>query len=365
MKTDNTEVRRIIVNKLVNSGINITPHLLDFILALDNPIHKVSLLIKDSSFIAGFKSHLTEKILTQISNEEIIKAMKRNLIKKETSIDGKPSGIEPKPKVPGKSLVYQENYSKTTRVLNKSTDIFSKRMNNIENKTQSPSPTIPIQTPIISKINQKSKINIIGGTKSTLTFNPIAKEYEFQFGILKDPTGKLYTNGDYQDFYELTLDKYNRLRTLMKKRTEVHNADNINNILRLSSRVEVSVIALVSKIRKTKNGNMFMTLEDLTGLISVLIRKDSENQNNTKIAERTLSDQMVYIEGTYTPGDKGRPGIIYGNYITKIDIPRDYNTNKSNEPLSIALITSVPSNMFPFVNLPLIVSSIRPTLRMA
>ncbi|MHA2048105.1 MAG: DNA-directed DNA polymerase II small subunit [Promethearchaeota archaeon] len=339
MKTDTTEVKRIILKKLVSSGINITPPLLDLILGLDDPIHKTSLIIKDSSFIAGFKSHLTEDILTQISNEEIKKTLKRKVIKEETAMEGEISGIGAKSKQIEKSLVNQDSETNTAFVSTETTENYSKREFGIENKSQSPSPNMVAQKPIISKVNKKSKINLLGGSKSTLAFKPIARDYDFQFDILKDPTGKLYTTGSYQDFYDLTIDKYTRLRTLMKKRTEVHNADNINNILRLSSKVEVSVIALVREIRKTKNENILMTLEDLTGLISVLIRKDSENQDNTKIAERTLSDQMVYIEGTYNPGEKGRSGIIYGNYITKIDIPRDYNTNKSNEPLSIALIS--------------------------
>ncbi|MHA1913935.1 MAG: DNA-directed DNA polymerase II small subunit [Promethearchaeota archaeon] len=339
MKTDTTEVKRIILKKLVSSGINITPPLLDLILGLDDPIHKTSLIIKDSSFIAGFKSHLTEDILTQISNEEIKKTLKRKVIKEETAMEGEISGIGAKSKQIEKSLVNQDSETNTAFVSTETTENYSKREFGIENKSQSPSPNMVAQKPIISKVNKKSKINLLGGSKSTLAFKPIARDYDFQFDILKDPTGKLYTTGSYQDFYDLTIDKYTRLRTLMKKRTEVHNADNINNILRLSSKVEVSVIALVREIRKTKNENILMTLEDLTGLISVLIRKDSENQDNTKIAERTLSDQIVYIEGTYNPGEKGRSGIIYGNYITKIDIPRDYNTNKSNEPLSIALIS--------------------------
>ena len=83
LKAENTEVKQIIVKKLVNSGINITPSLLDFILTLDNPLNKINLIIKDSSFIASFKSHLTENILNKISNEEIKKIVKRKLVKKE------------------------------------------------------------------------------------------------------------------------------------------------------------------------------------------------------------------------------------------------------------------------------------------
>jgi len=339
MKTDKTEVKRIILKKLVSSGINITPPLLNFILGLENPIEKTSLIVKDTSFIAGFKSHLTEDILNQVSNEEIKNSLRRKLIKEGTDISRESSGIEPKGKQIENILVNQENKSSTILTSVETAETFPKRISNIEDNSQSPAPIISIQKPIRTKSDPQPKGKVIEGSISKLSFKPKAKNYDFQYNILKDPTGKLYTSGDYQDFYDLTLDKYNRLRTLMRKRTEVHNADNINNILRLSSKVEVSVIALVSEIRKTKNENVLITLEDLTGLISVLIRKDSENQNNIKIAERTLNDQMVYIEGTYSPGEKGRPGIIYGNYITKIDIPKDYNPNKSYDPLTIALIS--------------------------
>lgn len=336
---ENTEVKKIIVKKLVNSGINITPSLLDFILTLDNPLNKINLIIKDSSFIASFKSHLTENILNKISNEEIKKIVKKKLVKKEINsskeelkiIDNYEEIQTPLPKVVSQKTIVSNSV--------KETEIVSERMNDYKLKPQS-SPTLEYSNNSLNlEVNRTTKIKLIEGTKSTIAFNPTAKEYNSQFEILKDPTGKLYTNGDYKDFYNLTFDKFNKLRNLMRKRTEVHNADNINNILRLSNKVEVSIIGLVNEIRITKNGFYLLTLEDLTGLIKIIIRKDTENPDNVKIAERTLNDQMVYIEGTYNPGDKGKPGIIYGNYITKIDIPRDCEPNKSTDPLSIVLIS--------------------------
>ncbi|MFW9880369.1 MAG: metallophosphoesterase, partial [Candidatus Thorarchaeota archaeon] len=90
---------------------------------------------------------------------------------------------------------------------------------------------------------------------------------------------------------------------------------------------------------KTKNGNFFLVLEDLTNIVNVIIRNDSENQENVKITERILNDQMVYVEGTYNPGENSKSGIIYCNYISTIDIPRDYEPHKSPDPISIALIS--------------------------
>ncbi len=335
MKIDNIENKRNILRKLINSGINITPPLLDFILMLDNPVEMINQIIKETSFIPSFKSHLTEKFLKKISNKEIKKSLERILIKQEPPII--------KEDVNKKEVLIQSQ-------INNLNVIKKKTLNSLEQdiKTQATDFKIKAKSSIFEehdnkyvKVNSKNtdRITSIESTKSLFMFKPIAKEYSAQFKILKDPTGKIYTNGEYKDFYELTLDKFSRLKKLMRKRVEAHSADNINNILRLSSKVVVSVIGIVNEIRKTRNNNFIVTLEDLTGLVNVIIRKDSENQENIKITERILNDQMVFIEGTYNPGEKGKKGIIYCNYISKIDIPRDHKPNKSYDPLSVALIS--------------------------
>ncbi|MFW9989488.1 MAG: metallophosphoesterase, partial [Candidatus Odinarchaeota archaeon] len=130
-----------------------------------------------------------------------------------------------------------------------------------------------------------------------------------------------------------------RLRNLMRKKPEVLSANNINNVLRLTNKVEVSIIGLVNEIRETKNQNFFLTIEDLTGSVNVIVRKDSENQENIQLTNKIINDQMVYVEGTYNPSERGRSGVIYCNYISKIDIPKNYEPNKALDPLSIVLIS--------------------------
>ncbi|MHA1933191.1 MAG: hypothetical protein ACW96X_11655, partial [Promethearchaeota archaeon] len=338
MNIKNTKEKKIILRKLVNSGINITPSLLEIILDLDDPLQKVNLIIKDSSFIASFQSHLTKNILTKISNEEIKRVVRRKFITQEisSSEENLDNNIE-KP-IPQPMAIKNSTNTDIESSAIIDTEIFPEKPSNGNFSLNSPPTKEESGKTSQSEENNKKKMNPIEGAKSTNFFKPMAKEYDVQLEILKDPTGKLYTNGAYKDFYDLTFDKFNRLRTLMRKRTEVHGADNINNILRLSNKVEVSVIGMVNTIRKTKNGNYFLTLEDLTGLINVLIKVGSENQDNLnmKIAERTLTDQMVYIEGTYNPGEKHKSSIIYGNFISKIDVPKDFEPNKSQEPLSLA-----------------------------
>ena len=339
MKTESITDKKAIIKELVNSGINITPSILDFLISLEEPLKKVKLIIKNVSFLPNFDGHLTEEILNKISNKELRNSLKKVLFKEINSVAiQEKEFLEPEKTTLSSSLniIESEKIKTTTQDVS---ELGVQLKNQIEFKEE-PS--------IINNLNNKSlkilrkndlKITPFESTKSTVGFKPLAKDFDFQYEILKDPTGKLFTNGDYEDFYNLTLDKFNRLRNLIRKRPEVLSANNINNILRLTNKVEVSTIGIVNDIRKTKNGNYFLTLEDQTNFINVIIRKDSENQDNVKIAERTLNDQMIYIEGTYNPGERGKSGIIYCNYISKIDIPRDNIPNKSPDPLSIALIS--------------------------
>ena len=95
----------------------------------------------------------------------------------------------------------------------------------------------------------------------------------------------------------------------MKKRRGVFSGTSITNILRNSQTVpEISVIGMMDNIRQTKNGHYMLTIEDLTGVINVLINKNSENQNNFNLVRESSSDQMIYVQGTYNPGGKGKKG---------------------------------------------------------
>jgi len=338
LKDDNINEKEAIIKELVNSGINITPSTLEILLNLDEPLKKVKLIIKKVSFLPNFDSHLTEEILQNIS-EEIQKSLKNVLIKKTASktLQDKKLKEDNKSEVLGstKTIVHENENPKSHEVYEKTV--------HLKNQLEPTNDTIIIHNLHNNSIKEftknKDKLAPFVGSKSSLRHTPIAKEIDLSFEILKDPTGKLYTSGNYEDFYNLSVDKFNKLRNLMRKRPEVLSANNINNILRLTNKVEVSVIGLVNEIKITKNGNYFISLEDLTNNINVIIRKDSENQENVKIAERTINDQMVYVEGTYSPGDKSKSGIIYCNYISKIDIPRDYEPHKSPIPISIALIS--------------------------
>jgi DNA polymerase II small subunit len=334
LKNEISEQKRVILDKLVNSGINITPTMLDWIVNLDNPMKNLNIIIKETSFIPTFKNHLTETVLKEISNEEIQRALKR-IISRSNSFSMDVKSINTKDVLNSSSKPVTKMFNNEVTSISSETQIKTSKS---EDRTQS-TPTYTQLQKIPAKKKIKTKTH--ESTKSTFIFKPVAKDYDIIFEILKDPTGKLHTNGKYDEFYELTLDKFNQLRKLIRRRPEVNSATNINNIFRLSNSAEISTIGLVNNIHITKKGNYLLTLEDLTGLISVLIQNNSDNLDYIKIIERTIKDQMLFVKGTFNPGEKGRRGIIFANSISKIDIPTNFQPNKSSDPLSIALISDI------------------------
>ncbi len=324
------EQRRDLVNKFLNSGINISPSALDLILTLEKPLEKANIIIKETSFMPSFDYQLTESVLKKISYDEIQRVLKRSEIKSETNL----LASEPK-EIVKDSKAKEPNMSTKTDIVMESSSTMSA---SVLTTTIVQEP--PFNKVLMEKKQEKSIISPLGGvSKSEFVFKPVAKEYEARYEILSDPTGKLFTSGEYSDFYDLTMDKFTKLQTLMKKRTGGSGSNRIANILRLSNKVEITASGLVSDSYLTKKGNYFITLEDNSGILNLIVRKDNDNLENFKVAERILCDQMLYVEGTYNPGEKNKKGIVYATNISKIDVPMDFQPNLSQEPLSIALVS--------------------------
>jgi len=336
LETRTTEQKKAILNKLINSGINISPTMLENILTMNNPLKNLNLLIKETSFIPSFKSHLTETVVKDISDEKLQRMLKRTISKTNSlqlheETENPPEYSNP-PQEAVKSSLIDKNLP--SEIL----PLFEKSKTEYESQETFNTDLLPKQ---ITKIESTKRTPRFESTKSIFTFKPIAKEYKSNYEVIQDPSSKLFTTGNYDDFYELTLDKYNKLKKLIRKRPEVSSATNINNIFRISNSIEISTLGLVDAIHQTKKGNFLFTLEDLTGKISVLIQNNSENLDSVKIIERTLNDQMLFVKGLYNPGEHGRKGIIFASYISKIDIPTNFQPNLSPDPLSIALISDI------------------------
>ena len=82
----NSDKHGLILKKFVESGINLTPLMLDFISSLNDPLGFSDRIIREVSFIPKFNGHLTKHILKTISNDEIQKVLKRLSMREDFSL---------------------------------------------------------------------------------------------------------------------------------------------------------------------------------------------------------------------------------------------------------------------------------------
>ncbi len=347
MNAENTpiKVKKQILDKLLTAHINVTPNALEFIIQNEHPMKLLDMILTESRGIPSFRSTLSLKTLNKIPNKQIQKILRRVIDKdfldkqQEHLVDiiasgtHKESSVEKMEKDPKTSFGELEP-SLNEEIVEGITKTSKSSISQTDVDTNAPHPNKSQDRDNISE-----KIKRMTPARSTLDYNPIAKEFDHEYKVKVDPTGKLFTSGEYEDFYKVTMDKFKKLKNLMKKRPETYSSVNINNLFRLQNKTEVSTIGLVFEHRRTKNGHYFFVLEDLTGRINVLVRRDSENRNIINIAEKTIDDQMLFVRGTYSPGNKGGSGIIFANTISKIDVPTEWSSKRSPDPLSIALIS--------------------------
>lgn len=75
---DDSNSKKLILNKLINNGINIAPESMNVILESEHPLEKVTRLIKETSFIPNFNSMITVDVLKTISDGELNDILRRN-----------------------------------------------------------------------------------------------------------------------------------------------------------------------------------------------------------------------------------------------------------------------------------------------
>ncbi len=125
-----------------------------------------------------------------------------------------------------------------------------------------------------------------------------------------------------KDFTLLFASRYRFLESLLRQRQELQNTLPISRLLSKKEKEAVSIIALIDDIGETKNGNLILTAEDLTGRIKVVFSKSKKELYQK--AKDLVHDEVVGITGIL--GDK----IIFGEEIVWPDIPASNQLKKSD-----------------------------------
>ncbi|PIN90951.1 hypothetical protein COU60_01255 [Candidatus Pacearchaeota archaeon CG10_big_fil_rev_8_21_14_0_10_34_76] len=131
-----------------------------------------------------------------------------------------------------------------------------------------------------------------------------------------------------QDFVGHFRARYHQLQGILMDRPELQNLISINKISR--ERNSFNIIGIVSEKRKTKNGNLIVKFEDMTGSISALFKKDGDC---FVTAEELQMDDVVAVKAS------GNNEMIFGHEIIFPDVFKD--KVKFDEEVCIGFISDV------------------------
>jgi DNA polymerase II small subunit len=143
-----------------------------------------------------------------------------------------------------------------------------------------------------TKINPQEKI-IIKKTK----FNSIAKNSSPNLKILKeyDVTGQSNSSGKVENFLSLFQDKYNFLKSVLSKRTQL-NPKPLNRLSKIPEKNEVDLIVMVRNKWITKNKHLALTVEDLDSECIAVI--SNQNPKLFEEANKIILDDVIGLKAT-------------------------------------------------------------------
>jgi DNA polymerase II small subunit len=138
------------------------------------------------------------------------------------------------------------------------------------------------------------------------------------------------------DFVKSFRSRYLFLKSLLQERGELDNLVSINKI---ESNKQISLIGLIYNKKSTKNGNILLEIEDLTGRVNAIINKDKE-----ELVEKTKEILLDEVIGLKCSGSKE---VVFVNDIIFPDL-KIFEKKQSKYDESIAFISDihVGSNKF-------------------
>ncbi len=114
---------------------------------------------------------------------------------------------------------------------------------------------------------------------------------------------------DFVKYYRL---RYNALRDVLVGRQEMKEAIAINRVLNKTEKGNIAIIGYVKDKRETKNGNILLSLEDLSGEINVVVNKS--RSEIYEVGKDIVLDEIIGVTGVN--GDK----IVFANSIIFPDV---------------------------------------------
>jgi len=102
----------------------------------------------------------------------------------------------------------------------------------------------------------------------------------------------------FQDFVSVFNLRYNNISQLLRQRKELQGLTSISRLQQKNHNERVAIIGMVLDKVKTKNNNIIINVEDITGTTSVIIT--NKNQELFSMAENIVLDEVLGITGNWS-----------------------------------------------------------------
>ena len=132
---------------------------------------------------------------------------------------------------------------------------------------------------------------------------------------------------DVPEFLGYYNDRYEKMKKLLMRRSELRSATSIKRLERRSEGDEAAVIGLVESKYSTNSGKYIVNLEDKTGSFKALVGE----REGRKIVE----DEMIGVSGSMG-GD-----IVYADSVIRPDLPIPDGVNKTKDKVKAAYISDL------------------------
>jgi len=164
----------------------------------------------------------------------------------------------------------------------------------------------------------------------TRSFKPFAEECESDIEILFDPTLKIGSKGDAEDFTSYFKSRFIKISKILRERLDVRDAVTIGEALKSNGDSTVKFIAMISEKRE-RGGKIFLRVEDLEDTAVVMV----SNSSSYELTQAVLFDQVVCIEAYKTKRD-----LFISKNIIFPDLP-ERKIQVRKDPLHILSISDV------------------------
>lgn len=161
----------------------------------------------------------------------------------------------------------------------------------------------------------KVESNVEKSTQNITSINNDAK-VKIVYSYNKSPKKRVVT-----DFFKFFNHRFKALEKIIRTRPEMQGLVSINKLKFKEERENVSIIGMIKEKSLTKNKNIILVLEDLTGQTSVLIHKN--NNEAYTVGKDLVLDEVIGVIGS------AGKNIVFSNKVLFPDVPMNKEFKKA------------------------------------